>query len=86
MIRTIDVLCLLLVLSAGCAALDPRNVEDAAPIGPLASDYQEKVKADLSRSLADPAGAIYRSRRCPASSISASAGPASVTPGMSAAP
>jgi hypothetical protein len=59
MIRTIGFLCFLLPLLAGCAPSDPRNVEDAAPIGPLTSDYQERVKADLSRSLADPAGAIY---------------------------
>jgi hypothetical protein len=59
MIRTTDFLCLLLVLIAGCAPSDPRNVDDAPPIGPLAADYQERVKADLSRSLADPAGAIY---------------------------
>ena len=60
MTRTIGFLCFLLSLSAGCAPSDPRNVEDAAPIGPLTSDYQERVKADLSRSLADPAGAIYK--------------------------
>ena len=65
MIRAIGVLCFLLLLSAGCAPLDPRNVEDAAPIGPLAADYQETVKADLSRSLADPAGAIYRFEAVP---------------------
>ena len=59
MIRTIGFLCFLLLLLAGCAPSDPRNVEDAAPIGPLTSDYQDRVKADLSRSLADPAGAIY---------------------------
>ena len=59
MIRTTDFLCLLLVLIAGCAASDPRNVEDAAPIGPLATDYQERVKADLARSHAEPAGSIY---------------------------
>ncbi len=65
MIRTIGFLCFLLLLSAGCAPSDPRNVEDAAPIGPLATDYQETVKADLSRSLADPAGAIYRFEAAP---------------------
>jgi hypothetical protein len=59
MIRTIGFLCFLLFLLAGCAPSDPRNVEDAAPIGPLADDYQDRVKADLSRTLADPAGAIY---------------------------
>jgi len=59
MIRTIGFLCFLLFLLAGCASSDPRNVGDAAPIGPLADDYQDRVKADLSRSLADPAGAIY---------------------------
>jgi hypothetical protein len=59
MIRTTDFLCLLLVLTAGCAPSDPRNVENAAPIGPLASDYQDRVRADLASSLADPAGAIY---------------------------
>jgi hypothetical protein len=65
MIRTIGFLCFLLFLSAGCAPSDPRNVEDAAPIGPLATDYQDKVKADLSRSLADPAGAIYTFEAAP---------------------
>jgi hypothetical protein len=65
MIRTIDFLCFLLVVTAGCAPSDPRNVEDAAPIGPLATDYQERVKADLSRSLADPAGAIYTFEAAP---------------------
>ena len=65
MIRTIGFLCFLLLLSAGCAPSDPRNVEDAAPIGPLATDYQERVKADLSRSLADPAGAIYTFEAAP---------------------
>jgi hypothetical protein len=59
MIRTIGFLCFLLFLLAGCAPSDPRNVGDAAPIGPLADDYQDRVKADLSRSLADPAGATY---------------------------
>jgi hypothetical protein len=59
MIRTIGFLCFLLFLLAGCASSDPRNVGDSAPIGPLADDYQDRVKADLSRSLADPAGAIY---------------------------
>ena len=59
MIRTNGFLCALLLLSAGCAPSDPRNVDDAAPIGPLANDYQDRVKADLARSLADPAGALY---------------------------
>ena len=60
MIRAIGVLCFLLLLSAGCAPLDPRNVEDAAPIGPLAADYQETVKADLSRSLKqNPSQLLY---------------------------
>ena len=52
----------LALLAPGCAPSDPRNVDDAAPISPLAGDYQDRIKADLSRTLADPAGAIYTSR------------------------
>lgn len=58
MIRKIGVLSALVFLAPGCASSDPGHVE-YAPIGPLADDYQERVKADLSRTLADPAGAIY---------------------------
>ena len=65
MIRANGFLFFLLFLSAGCAPSDPRNIEDAAPIGPLASDYQDRVKADLSHSLADPAGAIYTFEAAP---------------------
>ena len=58
MIRTIGFLFLLVFLASGCASSDAGHVE-YTPIGPLADDYQERVKADLSRTLADPAGAIY---------------------------
>ena len=65
MIRTTDFLCLLLVLTAGCAPSGSTERRRCRSIGPLASDYQDRVKADLSRSLADPAGAIYTFEAAP---------------------
>jgi len=59
MIRTMGFLFFLTFLAPGCAPSDPSNVRYAAPIGPLADDYQDRVKADLARTLVDPDGAIY---------------------------
>jgi hypothetical protein len=59
MIRTTGFLCFLVFLTSGCAASDPNDVRYAAPIGPLADDYQDRVKADLARTLVHSEGAIY---------------------------
>ena len=59
MIRMIGFVFFLALLATGCAPSDPSNVRYAAPIGPLADDYQDRVKADLAHNLADPEGAIY---------------------------
>jgi hypothetical protein len=59
MIRTTGFLCLLVFLASGCAPSDQNDVRYAAPIGPLADDYQDRVKTDLARTLAHSEGAIY---------------------------
>jgi hypothetical protein len=59
MIRTTGFLCFLLFLASGCAPSDPNDVRYAAPIGPLANDYQDRVKSDLGRTLVNSEGAIY---------------------------
>jgi hypothetical protein len=59
MIRTTGFLCFLVFLASGCAASDSNDARYAAPIGPLADDYQDRVKADLARTLAHSEGAIY---------------------------
>ena len=52
MIRTTGFLCFLAFLASGCAPSDPNESRYATPIGPLADDYQDRVKADLARTLA----------------------------------
>ena len=59
MIRTTGFLCFLAFLASGCAPSDPNESRYATPIGPLADDYQDRVKADLARTLAHSEGAIY---------------------------
>ena len=56
-----------------------RTIPDATPIGPLADDYQDRVKADLAHTLAHSEGAIFTFDPLPSIVNLASAGPASAT-------
>ena len=59
MIRTTGFLCFLVFLVTGCAPSDPNESRYATPIGPLADDYQDRVKADLAHTIGNSEGAIY---------------------------
>jgi|GraSoi2013_115cm_1033766.scaffolds.fasta_scaffold158557_1 hypothetical protein len=59
MIRTTGFLYFLVFLVSGCAPSDPSESRYATPIGPLADDYQDKVKADLAHTIGNSEGAIY---------------------------
>src|SRR5260370_37440244 len=59
MIRTRGFLCFLAFLASGCAPSDPNESRYATPIGPLADDYQDRVKTDLAHTLVHSEGAIY---------------------------
>jgi hypothetical protein len=49
---------LLALLESGCAPSGPSS-DNYVPVGRLADDYRDIVKADLARTLADPKGATY---------------------------
>jgi len=65
MIRTTGFLSFLLFLASGCMPSDQNESRYAMPIGPLADDYQDRVKADLSRTIGNSEGAIYTFERSP---------------------
>ncbi len=65
MIRTTGLMCFLVFLASGCAPSDPNESRYATPIGPLADDYQDRVKADLAHTIGNSEDAIYTFERSP---------------------
>ncbi len=59
MVRTMGFPLFLALVVAGCAPAAESSSMKYAPIGPLADDYQARVKADFSRTLVHPDGAIF---------------------------
>lgn len=64
MIRRGGLWVLLALLGLGCAPSDPSS-KNYVPIGRLADDYQDIVKADLARKLVDPNDATYTFQASP---------------------